>query len=297
MKLESHLANAFFIAGPTGCGKSKIAVELAERTGGEIVNADAFQLYRGIGIITAQPSLAEQERVPHHLYGVVETSETFHAARYRELAAPVIAEISQRGRIPLVTGGSGLYLKALTHGLNEAPAADPDLRRQLDELSVEELLAELQTLDPEAAERIDPKNRRYVQRALEITKTTGRPSGESRQAWEDDDQRLRGIFLNRPRSELRERIEQRVVEMFQQGAVEEVLAIETWSETSRKAIGVPEILELEDREACMAAIQQASRRFAKRQRTWFRREAWLTEVDVSEQDAVAVATRLLGGGD
>lgn len=280
MRLDPY--RPFYIAGPTGCGKSAVAVALAERIDGEIVNADAFQIYRELRILTARPDETDEARVPHHLYGALSTSETCGAARYAEIAEPVIAEISARGKTPIVVGGSGLYLKALTHGLNEAPAADPEIRAELDRLSLEQLVERLRGLDPASAERIDSQNRRYVQRAVEISLATGRPASEAREAWQADEPSLRGVLLNRAREELYDRINARTVAMLDHGAVEEVAAVGTWSETSEKAIGVREIRALLagelSREICVEQIQQSTRRYAKRQLTWFRREKWLAEI-------------------
>ena len=223
---------------------------------------------------------ADEARCPHHLYGSHSVTQSFDAAQYRELALPVISEIAARGKLPIVTGGSGLYIKALTHGLKDAPPADSQLRAELEELSHEEIVKRLQESDPEAAQRIDPKNRRYVQRALEIVEMTGRPSSESRKSWLQDDPRLHGICLSRERSDLTQRIDLRVHQMLADGASEEVQAVERWSETAQKAIGVREILEIAEPDACIEAIQQASRRYAKRQTTWFRRERWLNTVAV-----------------
>ncbi|MEM7011533.1 MAG: tRNA (adenosine(37)-N6)-dimethylallyltransferase MiaA [Verrucomicrobiota bacterium] len=275
-----------YIAGPTGCGKSAVAVRLAEKIGGEIVNADAFQIYGELRIITARPSREDEERVPHHLYGAFSCMESCDASRYAEHAEPIVAEIAARGQTPIIVGGSGLYIKALTHGLQDAPPADPEIRAELNALSLQQLQDRLRELDPASADRIDPQNRRYVQRATEICLITGRPASEAREAWENDDPTLRGIVLTRPREELYERINQRVDLMIDEGAIEEVAAVETWSETAIKAIGVREIQQLLngeiDKAECVAQIQQASRRFAKRQLTWFNREKWLTPMSADE---------------
>jgi tRNA dimethylallyltransferase len=293
LSLDSH--RPIYLAGPTGCGKSAVAVELAERIGGEIVNADAFQIYQELRILTARPSESDEARVPHHLYGVVPAAENCAAARFAEIAQPVIEEITNRSVIPIVVSGSGLYLKALTHGLDDAPASDPEIRAELDQLDLEQLLARLIELDPASAERIDSKNRRYVQRAVEISLISGRPASAAREAWKTDDPGLRGALLTRERENLYERINERTAEMLENGAIEEVAAVEAWSETSEKAIGAREIrshLKGEiDLETCVTQIQQSTRRFAKRQMTWFQRERWLTKQAI-EQNPASVADQL-----
>lgn len=163
----SPVIKPFFVVGPTGSGKSALAVELAERWGGEVVNADAFQLYRGLDICTAKPTSEERTRVPHHLYDVLALTEVGDAAFYSELARQVIDEIASRGKVPIVVGGSGLYVKALTHGLSPLPS-DASLRSKLEHLTARERVAWLLMRDPHAATTVNLKNDRYVTRALEI---------------------------------------------------------------------------------------------------------------------------------
>lgn len=282
------LRRSFFIAGPTAVGKTDIALAVAEACQGEIVGADAFQVYRGLDLLTAKPSAEELARVPHHLVGCVALGETFNVARYLETALPILAEIQSRGKMPIITGGTGLYLRALTRGLAEIPPFDPELRATLSATPLPALLARLDTLDPVAAAAIDRHNPRRVVRALEVCLLTGKPFSGFRQEWEGIPLPFHGILLERDRAELYERIDRRTAAMFAQGVVEEVrAAIKAGgvSPTAEQVIGWREIGALLrdelDEAGCIAAIAQATRRYAKRQLTWFRREPMLTPVSLS----------------
>jgi tRNA dimethylallyltransferase len=268
--------STIFIVGPTASGKSALAAALAEQIGGEIVNADAFQLYAGMYILTAKPSAAEMARVPHHLYGVLPLTESCDAHRYHALASPVIADIAARGRVPIVVGGSGLYLKALTHGLSPLPAASPRLREHFKQLSPGEKIVWLIQRDPEAATTVNLRNLRYVERALEICLLTGRPQSGLRRSFAEKEPQVSGAILEWNRETLYARINRRTMAMFEAGLIAEVAALGELSPTAEKAIGVREIREhLAGRVSLtdtVAAIQQATRHYAKRQITWFRRE-------------------------
>src|SRR5436305_2182256 len=170
------MKRVFFIVGPTAVGKSEIAAEVARRTGAEVLSADAFQIYRGLDLLSAKPDPATLAKVPHHLIGTVPLGEEMTAEKFRQLALGAIAEIHSRGKMAILVGGSGLYIKALTHGLSRAPAADPDLRARLNELSLGDLQKKLRQLDPNTA--VDFKNRRRVVRALEICLLSSEPASE-----------------------------------------------------------------------------------------------------------------------
>lgn len=287
------------LTGPTACGKTDVAVALAQRTGGEIVCADAFQLYAGLPVLTAQPSAADRAAAPHHLYGTVPLTEDMDAAKFARMAESCVAEISARGKLPIVTGGSGLYIKALTHGLSPLPPADAKLRAELDVLSNEERAARLLELDPAAGETVPLANPRYVQRALEIVMLTGRPAAEQRTSFAAGPRPgIRGIFLRRSREELYARINARTLAMLEQGAPDEVRALPpAISATAEKTIGLRELravlageLSLTD---AAAAIQQTTRRYAKRQETWFRRETWMEPVECAGRNAEEIADAIL----
>lgn len=295
-----------YICGPTASGKSTLAILLAKRLGGEIVNADAYQLYRGLETISAAPGEAELNEVPHHLYGVLDPTQLCDAMRYREMALPVIREIRSRGKTPIVTGGSGMYLKFLTHGPSPVPSGDDTLRARLEQETDEALVAQLTSLDPEGAAATNLKNRRYVIRALEICLLSGRKMSEVKNDWKKataaTDSTLRGIYLLWDRDTLRQRINLRTETMLASGAIEEVAALHNASETCRKAIGIPQIRahlsgEL-TREQCADRIAAATRQYAKRQRTWFRKETWLTPYPITnKQDITAIAKNIHLGVD
>ncbi len=273
------MTSPLYIVGPTGSGKSALALKLAREQNGEIINADAFQVYQDLSILTAQPSLEEQLLVPHHLYGFLPASADFDAAQYCLLAKQKIAEVQSRGRLPIIVGGSGLYVKALTHGLADLPPVDETLRAELANQSLETLLPRLLALDAQAASHVNLQNPRHVQRALEICLLTGKPASAFKQAWKDITPPARGYFVNPPRAELYQRIDQRTHAMFAAGVVTEVRNLYQrlkFSKTAAKTIGLATILQSTDESATIAAIQQSTRRYAKRQITWFKRETYFT---------------------
>src|SRR6266513_1949812 len=274
----------FFMVGPTATGKTEIAADIAHELGAEIVSADAFQFYRGLDLLTAKPDPATLAKASHHLVGTISISDEMSAARFRERALVAIAEIHSRGKLAIVVGGSGLYIKALTHGLSSAPAADPDLRARLNELSLYDLQNKLLKLDPKAASRIDLRNRRRLVRAIEICLLSDQKISGQRKEWESN-VGTNGVFVFRQRDELYERINRRVEAMFEDGVIEEARNAGAMSETASKMIGLREIRELLDGKMsilqCVAGIQQATRRYAKRQLTWFRRQTNFQPLNLS----------------
>lgn len=289
---------ALFLTGPTGSGKSALALELAEEFGGEIINGDAFQVYRGLPILTAQPREPEFRQAPHHLYGFVDPSGEFDAARYVVHASATVEAVRRRGRLPIVVGGSGLYLKALTHGLEELPTGDEALRAEMAKLANEELVAWLLRLDPLAEAVVNLQNPRHVQRALEISLLTGTPASEFKQRWKNQRVIPCGLFLHLDREWLYERINLRTVQMFAEGAAQEVARLGHLSVTAVKAIGVREIQALLRGEitelAAMRQIQLATRHYAKRQVTWFRRESCFQRVSTTEEARQAFRALIKG---
>ena len=284
------MTRAFFIVGPTATGKSELAADVAREVSAEIVSADAFQIYRGLDLLSAKPDLATLAKAPHHLIGTVPQTEQMNPEKYRSAAERAIEEINSRGKLAIVVGGSGLYIKALTHGLAPLPESDPKLREKLNAMSLDNLRAQLVELDPEAAKKIDIKNRRRLVRALEICLITGKPASEVVAGVGDSGRPgsiiwTKGVFVFRDREELYRRINQRVETMFARGVIEEVRAAAVTSATASQMIGLREIRELlagkKSLPQCIAEIQQATRRYAKRQLTWFRRQSNFLPLNLS----------------
>ena len=273
------------IAGPTASGKTAIAIELARQHGGEIVSADSQQVYRHFDIGTAKPSAEELAAVPHHLISVVDPLESFSAAEYQRRADAAIEEISSRGRPVFVVGGTGMYLRILLHGLVEAPGADPELRAELEALAAAEgreaVHRKLAEVDPETATKLPPQDLVRTIRALEIHKQTGKTASEFRRehAFAPDRYPFRMYVLNPPREALYRTIDARTAAMFQRGLVEEVreLIARGFAEAApMRSVGYVQAKAVVDGQLSMdEALQQTAqetRRYAKRQLTWFRKE-------------------------
>ena len=281
-----------FILGPTGCGKSRLAVELAEQLGSaEIVSADAYQVYRRMPILTAAPSEELQERVLHHLIGILEVTENNDAASHARRAAEAIADIQARGHRPIVTGGSGLYVKFISHGISPAPPSDPALRAELAALPLSDAVARLRQLDPEGAARTDLHNQRYVTRNLEIVILGGKPLSHWQQNWQHPPAGP-GFLLTRETAELDARIAERARGMIAQGVIDEVAALSKLSDTASKTLGLREIRSHLAGEISRAELESAlaltTRQYAKRQRTWLRRETWLHHIQMDEHALDAI---------
>lgn len=278
-----------FVLGPTGSGKSAAAVELAEHLGNaEIISADAYQVYRGMPIITAAPTPEEMARVPHHLVGFLDPSEENDAATHARRAGECIRRIQAAGKRPIITGGSGLYVKFISHGISPAPPSDPALRAELSQLPPEELVCRLREADPEGAAATDLQNIRYVTRNLEIVLLGGKPLSYWRNNWQQPIGC--GYVITRDVDELDARIAVRAERMLQEGAIEEVAALNPaeLSPTAAKTLGLPQVLDYLagniSRGDLSAAIALATRQYAKRQRTWLRREGWV--VPISDTSAL-----------
>jgi tRNA dimethylallyltransferase len=295
------MKRVFFIVGPTATGKSELAADVGERLGAEIVSADAFQIYHGLDLLTAKPDSPTLAKAPHHLIGTIPLSEEMNAEKYRDAAEKIIEEIQVRGKPAIVVGGSGLYVKGLTHGLAQLPGANQKLREKLEGATSQELIRSLRALDPATAEKIDRQNRRRLIRAVEVCLLTGKPfSAQLRSTGilpvgpasilpadvpHGQDACAHGVFVYRERPELYARIDRRVEEMFEAGVIEEVRAQQNLGPTAGKTLGLREIRALLDGEIsqaeCIAKIQQATRRYAKRQLTWFQRQSNFTPLNLS----------------
>ena len=273
------------IVGPTASGKTALSLTLAERFGGEIVNCDSVAVYREFEIGTAKPSAEERSRAPHHLLDIVAPDEVFTAGEYARRARAVLNEIKARGRLPIVVGGTGLYLRALLDGLSEGPQRSEELRERMRERVLERgpehLHNVLRRLDPAAAERIHANDVSKVIRAVEVCLAARQPMTS---LWESGREPLTGfrilrIGLDPEREALYARINERAAQMFEAGLLDETRAIMArYGDSARplSSLGYKQARQLlngeVDRETAIAAAQQGHRNYAKRQMTWFRRE-------------------------
>ncbi|HUO22535.1 MAG TPA: tRNA (adenosine(37)-N6)-dimethylallyltransferase MiaA [Caulobacteraceae bacterium] len=278
--------SVFLIAGPTASGKSALALRLAERLGGEIVNADALQLYADLRLLSARPDAAEEQRAPHHLYGVADGADGWSVGRWLKAALPLLDDIRRRGRAAIVVGGTGLYFRALTHGLAEIPDTPPEARqeaeaqwRTLGEAAFRERLA---SVDPQAEARIEQGDRQRLVRAMEVHAASGRPltywQAQTRPPLAAAD--WRAAVLEPQRAWLYARCDARMQAMVEAGALDEVARLMARgldpAAPVMKAVGVRELgahLAGETSlEAAVALAQQQTRRYAKRQSTWLRNQ-------------------------
>ena len=271
------------ICGPTGIGKTAVAVDLAQHFSGQIIGADSMQVYKYMDIGTAKPTAEEQNRVDHHMIDIVEPDETFDAARYAGLARAKIFALNRQNITPFVVGGTGLYIKALLYGLFNAAVSDPDVRRRLKEEAAvhgsEYLHARLGRLDPESARRLHTHDTYRILRALEVVETTGKPISRHHQEHGFLEQPFRSlkIGLNMDRAILYEGIDARVDAMISAGFVEEVRNLLARGYAgdlkSMQSIGYRHMIDyIEGRlswEECMRTLKRDHRRYAKRQLTWF----------------------------
>lgn len=295
------MAAVLAIVGPTAVGKSRLALAVAERCGGEIVSADALQVYRGFDIGTAKPSAEERARVPHHLLDLVDPHEQFTAGRFAAEARAVLDDIAARSRPAILVGGSGLYLRALLDGIAPLPAVEPavrdELARRLDDEGLPALRAQLQQLDPITARRLGAGDRQRILRALEIVLASGRPLSEWLAERPSGEQPLaaRRVGLTLPRALLYDRIESRVRQMIADGWLEEVRRLLAGGAdpggAAFQAIGYAQwaqhLAGAIDFEAATRQIVMATRRYAKRQETWFRRQAGIEWHDSRNIDSLA----------
>ena len=299
------------IAGPTASGKSALAFRLAEQVGGVIVNADSAQIYRDLPILSAAPGPAELERAEHRLYGVLDGAQPCSAADWATMARHEIADMHASGRLPILTGGTGLYLRTLLEGIAPVPAIDPDIRGDVRGNSVEANLAHLQQHDPQAAKRLRPTDTTRIARALEVVLSTGTTLEEwqaHREGGIGDEIDLKPLVLLPPRDWLYRRCDERFAAMVDEGAANEVRDLLDRNLDPAlpvmRAIGVREIAAWLNndvtREDAIATGQQATRRYAKRQYTWFAHqppEDWPRFREPLEEGAMIAALELMKATD
>ncbi|WP_307845925.1 tRNA (adenosine(37)-N6)-dimethylallyltransferase MiaA [Saccharomonospora sp. NB11] len=285
------------VVGPTATGKTALGVELALALGGEVVNADAMQLYRGMDIGTAKATSEERRGVPHHLLDVLDVTETASVAAYQKQARATIESLLDRGRVPVIVGGSGLYVQSIVDDLR-FPGTDPVVRRDLEEQARNQgaaaLHARLAMLDPKAADTILPTDTRRIVRALEVIAVTGEPFSANLPTPGPPRYGTVLIGVDRAVADLDERVEQRVEHMFDVGLVDEVRRLEQrglrHGRTASRALGYRQVLDAlagdGDLDAAARETVVATRRFVRRQRSWFRRDDRITWFDGGADDLV-----------
>lgn len=283
------------IVGPTAVGKTSLSLQVAARLHGEIISADSMQVYRGMDIGTAKPTLAERSLIPHHLIDVVDPGESFSAADYQRLARAAVDDILERGRLPIFSGGTGLYIRAAIDDYNftaseNNPTVRKKLQQELQEAGLPALYTRLEQVDPRVASRLHATDQRRIIRALEVYETTGRALS----SWESEKDIKNALYdvliigLLRPREELYARIDARVEQMFATGLLEEArqLFAQGISLVALQALGYKELLAyLEGHsslEEVKAILKQQTRRYAKRQMTWFRADSRVHWVDAQD---------------
>ena len=288
------------IVGPTAVGKTEIAIQLAQHLDAEIVSLDSRQIYRGMDIGTAKPTPEQQRAVPHHLIDCVDVDQTFSVAEYQRLADTAIAEIRGREKRAMAVGGAGLYFRGIIDGLFDGPGADAEIRaklqREVDEHGNVALHERLRRCDPETANRVHPNNLVRVIRALEIYELTGKPISALQQQWKMNEPRypFRAFGLNMPRETLYQRIEERVDRMVEAGLIEEVKGLLDQgcprNCVAMQSFGYKELIDYLDRnrtlDEAIALLKQNTRRFAKRQLTWFRNDPRIEWLDTSQFSSI-----------
>lgn len=274
------------IAGPTASGKTALAVALAHKVNGEVVSCDSMQIYKKMNIGTAKPTEAEMEGIPHHMLSVAEPEEDFSVSRYCEMATPIVEDILSRGKTAIIAGGTGLYMDALIRGNAFAPYPSTGRREELEQLAAQEgidaVLCKLKEVDPESAARLHPSDQKRIIRAMEVYLETGETITEHNRKTQEIPPRFSPVWFaleDENRQDLYDRIDRRVLQMLEEGLIAEIQALLASGvpekATSMQAIGYKEFVDFLAGRCSLvdaaALVQQASRRYAKRQLTWFRR--------------------------
>jgi len=306
--VQANLKKIVVICGPTAVGKTAVATQLAKQFEGEIVNADSGQVWRGLNIGTAKPNTTACQLVPHHVIDVVNPDEHFDASSYLQLADDAILQIITRHKNPFVVGGTGMYLRMLVHGLCDAPPRDPALRaeleKEIDAHGIERLHERFKKIDPVSASVVHARDRTRIIRALEVFEATGIPASEFYKRHQFEAQRYDAIKigLDLPRKELYQKIDERVDQMLKQGWIEEVENLMVHYNINQQAfaaIGYQELMshikgEIDFDTAC-DLIKRNSRRYAKRQLTWFRADHDIHWFHPSQMTEIAdIIRRFLG---
>ena len=304
--------NIICVAGPTASGKTSLAVELAKVTNGEVVSCDSMQIYRRMTIGTAKPTMEEMDGIPHHMIDICDPEESFSVSRYCCMATPIVEDITKRGKTAIIAGGTGLYMDSLIRGNDFAPFPATGHRQRLEEklekVGLDNLLAELAAIDPEAAER-SQRNPRRIIRALEVFYETGETITAHNVRTQAIPPRFDPLWIGLdfdPRSELYKRIDLRVDIMLQQGLLDEIRELLDSGIspdcTAMQAIGYKEFVQAlrgnMSLEEAASDLKQASRRYAKRQLTWFRRNPkihWLTRTPETDPEEILEKARQLTG--
>jgi tRNA dimethylallyltransferase len=285
------------IAGPTAAGKSALALRLAQQLDGEIISGDSMCVYRGLDIGTAKPSVSEQKLVPHHLIDIRRPTEPFSVVDFQQLAAAAIDEVNRRGKLPILVGGTGLYIQALLEGYQFNPTPITTLRDDAE--STDTLYERLNECDPLTAGRIHPNDRKRILRALEVITTENQPLSTDKAAQLQYDCLAFGLTMDR--QTLYHRIDQRVDRMVEQGLLAEIDAILTQgltaNATALQAIGYKEFIAAIQNnlplEMAVEQVKMASRRYAKRQLTWFRRMSYLEWIELDATSTMDMALDLI----
>lgn len=294
--------NLICIAGPTASGKTALSIALAKELGAEIVSCDSMQIYKRMDIGTAKPTAEEMASIPHHMLSVAEPWEDFSVSKYCQMAAPIVDDILARGKTAIIVGGTGLYMDALIKGNDFAPVPATGRREKLEELAqtqgIEAVIEKLRAVDPESADRLHPSDRKRIIRAMEVYLETGESITEHNRKTQLLPPRYQPIWFgleDAERSALYARIDRRVEQMLEQGLIKEIqsLLAEGIPEkcTAMQAIGYREFIDAlrgrSSMETAIALVQQSSRKYAKRQLTWFRRNPAIHWLRREEKDTLS----------
>jgi tRNA dimethylallyltransferase len=310
MSAQTERPKAVLIMGPTASGKSRLAIELAQSLGGEVISVDSALVFRGMDIGTAKPELSEREGIPHHLIDILDPSESYSTGQFQKDAEKCILEITQRGKVPILAGGTMLYFHGLLHGISALPPADPDIRAALDSEARHHgwgfLHERLKAIDPVAADRIHPNDPQRIQRALEIHQLTGRSMtdviAENPPPPKDFDV-IPVLVAPKDRARLAERISQRFEAMLKKGLIEEVQALKDRGDLhldlpSMRAVGYRQVWEHLEGNASFEEMRTrgitATRQFAKRQMTWLRKESFPLELESEDPRLLEKARQAVG---